>query len=152
MSQATSSALHLSLAARTKHCGMYGGRLQICLSPASLLRRRQACGGPQLSPASPLHRLSQHFASAWVGLLQGEYVQRLGLENQPLPVPAHCCKLTFSLWQLRRSGRQTGDQSHLGRGASAGCVHQTLPSASHSPLLVGGLLCIQPGWGDNTIS
>ena len=76
-SQATSSVLHLSLAACTKHYGMYGGRLQLCLSPASLLRRRQACAGPQLSPVPRLRSRSQPFASAWLGLPQGKYVQRL---------------------------------------------------------------------------
>lgn len=105
-SQATSSALHLSHAALTEHYGVYGGRLQLCLFPTLLLGGHQACADPQHSPMPPLLSPSQTFASTWLDLPEGEYVQRLelvlGLENQPLSVPAPCCKLTLNLWQLWR--------------------------------------------------
>lgn len=77
---------------------------------------------------SSAHRsLSQPFAFTWAGLLQGECVQKLrrvlGLKNQP------CCNLTFSLWQLQRSGRQTSDKKTPWKGVCASCLHQMLPSA-----------------------
>lgn len=88
--QATSSALHLSLAARTKHYGMYGGRLRLRLSAASLLQH-QACAGAQLSPVPP-HSVarpnpspSRGLASCKVCMCRGWGLKiSLSLSQQPI--------------------------------------------------------------------
>lgn len=81
------------------HKALWDVRWQTPATPVCRLAAAASglCWCPAFPCPPPLRSRSQPFAFSWVGLLQGVYVQRLGLENQPLPVPTAYCKLARHL-------------------------------------------------------